>query len=134
MQNIKPLTILIADDDLEDLELIEHALLHAAPEATILKTSGGRELLDTLDGAGETKLPDLIILDYNMPELKGPEVISLLAQNPDYLVIPKLILSTSNSPKYEEESLKNGALGYYVKPANMQEFYKVAAKMISNIN
>ncbi len=125
-----PPTILIADDDPEDLELIEMAFADVDPTAVLVKRQTGREALDYLVGNQDGQLPCLIILDFNMPELKGSEVLSIISKQERFDDIPKIILSTSNAPLHVHECMANGATEYFVKPTSLAEINKMAKKML----
>jgi CheY-like chemotaxis protein len=124
------LTILAADDDLEDLELIEDAILNAEPGARLFKVTNGNEVIKYLSSRTDNDLPCLIILDYNMPELNGSQLLSIISRQPRYNSIPKVILSTSNAPFHVQECIKNGATEYFVKPDNMKDLYSIARRML----
>ncbi|MEP6682533.1 MAG: response regulator [Parafilimonas sp.] len=129
MANIKP-TILMADDDYEDLELIEEAITAIKPDASLHKVINGKAVIDFLSHQPDNELPCLIVLDYNMPELTGLEVLCLMRKNLRYEKIPKVMLSTSNTPFHVRECIKNGAMEYFVKPTNMTDLIAVAQKML----
>ena len=126
-----PLTILMADDDIEDLELIQSAITNIEPGADLHKVTNGKAVIDFLANQPDAKLPCLIILDYNMPELNGSEVLAVIRKEKRYELIPKVILSTSNTSAYIHECIKNGATEYFVKPDNMHELTKLAKKMLN---
>jgi CheY-like chemotaxis protein len=90
----KPISILAADDDKEDLELIEEAILNASPEAELKTVTTGKDVLEYLSGQPDTELPCLIILDYNMPELNGAQVLAQISREQRYAGIPKVVLIT----------------------------------------
>lgn len=123
--------ILIADDDLEDIELIEEFLLKEAPGLHISKFKDGLTASEYLHTLPDDELPSLIILDYNMPGLTGAQVLLSLRSAGRYSLIPKVVLSTSNTPRYIQESLQNGASEYIVKPQNMTEIHNLAKKFVS---
>ena len=125
-----PLKILIADDDPEDLELMELAFAEIDPSAVLIKRQTGKEALDYLITHKDGQLPCLIVLDFNMPELKGSEVLSIINKEERYDEIPKVILSTSNAPIHVHECMANGATEYFVKPTSLAEINKLAAKML----
>ena len=128
------INILLADDDDEDLELIENAILDIEPAADVHKVTNGKAVIEYLNGQPENKLPCLIILDYNMPELNGAEVLALIYKEKRYENISKVILSTSGSPAYIQNCINNGALEYFIKPNNMGDFFKLAKKMLDHCN
>jgi len=120
----------MADDDAEDLEMIEEAILNLEPEATLHKFFNGHSAIEYLLSAPDDALPCLIILDYNMPELKGSEVLSFIKSKKRYDTIPKVVLSTSNAHVHQYECMKNGASEYIVKPDNLKELNGLAQKLL----
>jgi FOG: CheY-like receiver len=127
----QPLYILMVDDDSEDLELMEEAFSNASEgNVTLCQLADGNQVLSYLDGIPDEQLPCLIILDYNMPGMKGSEVLALLCSKERYKPIPKVILSTSNAKLHVEECKRNGAVGYFVKPNNLKEVSELAATML----
>lgn len=124
-------TILIADDDVEDLELVEDAILNEDPGLRLYKVTNGAAALDYLARQADNELPCLIILDYNMPELSGLEVLVQICSENRYKSIPKVILSTSSTPAHIQECIKNGATEYFVKPDSMKGMHALAVKMLS---
>ena len=126
----RPLNILIADDDEEDLELIEEAILGLEPKTELHKVMNGKAAVEYLGSLADHQLPSLIILDYNMPELNGSEVLLMLCGERRYENVPKVILSTSNAPLYMHECLSNGASAYFVKPNTKKELDTLAEEML----
>ncbi|HYE53948.1 MAG TPA: response regulator [Chitinophagaceae bacterium] len=125
-----PITILLADDDLEDLELIETAISSLQPKAILHTVTTGKAVIQYLSNQPDGELPCIIILDYNMPELTGSQVLSIICGQKRYDHIPKIVLSTSNAPHYLQECLNNGATEYLVKPNNMAGLIRLAEKML----
>lgn len=123
--------ILIADDDPEDLELIEEAILITKQEVELHKFTNGLTAIEYLNTMNDNELPHLIILDYNMPELNGAQLLSSMNSRPRYKTIPKVIVSTSNAPLHIQECMRNGAAGYIVKPDSMQELYNLGKKLLT---
>jgi CheY-like chemotaxis protein len=127
----KPISILIADDDREDSELLEEAILDIEPGALVNHVLNGKKAIDFLNNCADNDLPCLIILDYNMPEMTGAEVLNWLCSQHRYEGIPKVILSTSKAQAYVRECKENGAMDYFVKPYNMKELDELSKKMLS---
>jgi CheY-like chemotaxis protein len=127
----KTMTILLADDDEEDLELIGDAILGIEPDAELYKHTNGKAVIDFLHSQEDHDLPCLIILDYNMPELNGFQVLLQMAAHKRYKHIPKVVLSTSNAAMHVHECIANGATDYFVKPNNMTDLKNLAGKMLS---
>lgn len=122
--------ILLADDDVEDLELLQEALLQLQPQARLHAVTNGNMVLDYLEQTERTELPCLIVLDYNMPEINGAELLQQLGNEPRYQDIPKAVWSTSNSELYVKECMKNGAAAYFVKPASNKQLLELANQLL----
>lgn len=122
--------ILLADDDAEDVELIGETILSLAPEAELHTVANGRAVIDYLSKLRDDELPCLIILDYNMPELNGSQVLSEIKQA-RYQVIPKVILSTSNALVHMHECKVQGATEYFVKPNTMSGLNEIVGKILT---
>ena len=70
------------------------------------------------------QLPDLILLDINLPKLNGHEVLEQLKQNEHFKHVPVIILSTSSSEMDILKSYKNHANCFITKPVEIDEFVK----------
>lgn len=127
----KPVKILIADDDPEDVELIEEALLKIEPALELRKFTNGRTAIEYLVSSQDQELPCLIILDYSMPEINGSQVLSRIKDEARYELIPKVVLSTSNAPLHIHECIANGATEYLVKPDNLTALNALAHKLLA---
>src|SRR5205085_1027662 len=83
------------------------------------------EALDMLFQRGrfrEQKLPDLILLDLNLPILSGHEVLTALKACPPLNLIPVVILTTSHHPDDIRRAYDLGASSYVVKPRDLEQF------------
>lgn len=124
------LQIFIADDDQDDVELLEEAILEREPASAIEIATNGKAAIEKLDKLREHELPHLIILDYNMPGLGGSAVLDHLSGLARYRHIPRVVLSTSDAELYKRECLEKGAVEYFVKPATKRELDAVAGQML----
>ena len=123
--------ILLADDDQEDLELLEEAIHVCEPDAILHGVLNGRLAFEYLEKTSDEDLPCLIILDYNMPEMNGANVLEKICSMPRYKNIPKLIWSTSNNSAYITECMEKGATAYFVKPASHKQLQQLAKEMLA---
>lgn len=115
------LRVLIAEDDNDDQEILKETMLEVAPSVEVILVSSGLKAIKALEASNDEALPHLLILDYNMPELNGAEVLEMLRNNQRYAGIPKVVLSTSSSPYYKASCLELGAQGYFTKPSSYTE-------------
>lgn len=113
-------TILVVDDE-EDLAETMEALLRARG-FRIYKAHDGRAALIV----AQQSLPDLVLLDYEMPEMDGLEVIAALRANPDTSGIP-ILLATASQVSVEEIS---EADGFLAKPFHEKLLYEVVERIL----
>lgn len=124
-------TILLADDDPDDQELMIHAFSQVTPSLNLQIVNDGKAAIELLSATNDHKLPCLIVLDYNMPEMNGADVLQRLVGIKRYESIPKIILSTSGNPTYVQDCLRKGADAYKVKPDNFNQLVVLAKEMLA---
>ena len=90
-------TILWADDDPDDLQMMRDILAKNKKEFEIADVRNGKESISYLENASEEQFPCLIILDINMPVLDGKETLTLIKRNEKYSKIPIVVFTTSAS-------------------------------------
>lgn len=123
--------ILLADDDEDDQEMLKEALMAEMPGVEVKTVGNGQDALSYLKDCPRQGLPQLIVLDYKMPLLNGAETAQRLTDDPRYSAIPVVVWSTSNQPQYRENSLKSGALRYFVKPDSRRDLMSMAQTMLT---
>ncbi len=117
--------ILMADDDRDDCMLTERALRKGRVSNAFVSVGDGEELLDYLFHRGKYSPPEdaprpvLILLDLNMPRMKGLEALDELHADPDLRKIPVVILTTSRQEEDIIESYGHYISGYIVKPVTL---------------
>jgi len=125
------INILLADDDPEDMEFLEDALLQAAPAAKLEKFRTGIAVMEFLRTSSDNQLPCLMVLDYNMPQLNGAQLLARLGEQTRFKYIHKVVLSTSNSFLHKQECLSCGASEYVVKPNNIKDILALAKRLVT---
>ena len=120
----------IADDDPDDIEMLCDVIQDIGAPIVTQTFSNGKAVLSRLKACNDHELPDLLILDYNMPELTGYEVLKEIYDEPRYGGISKFVFSTSGATRFMEECLSVGANAYFVKPNSMRELRTIAQKML----
>lgn len=108
--------MLIADDDEDDIYLLDSAFKESHLDVKIDFVQNGQEVFKYLDKInGSNPLPDLIVLDLNMPLLGGRDTLLRLKEDLRYKNIPVVILTTSNNEKEKAHCLEIGAALYLFK-------------------
>jgi len=121
-------TILLVEDNLDDVELTLHALKKNNIKNEVTVVLDGAEALDFLFGTGKysgrdlTEMPTVILLDLKLPKIDGLEVLRRLRTNELTKLLPIVILTSSK----EEQDVINGySLGvnsYVRKPVDFNQF------------
>jgi CheY-like chemotaxis protein len=119
--NAKQRYILLAEDDPDDQYAFSEAFIRLNPNVSVKIVQDGRDLMDFLDSCSNARLPVVIVLDYKMPKLTGPDVLRYLAVCRRFNHIPKIVWSTSTRERDIAECLQLGAARYFSKPATNQE-------------
>lgn len=124
----KPVTIVMADDDEDDRFLANEALLESGIQAAFFSVEDGVELIDYLSERSRAKtegLPNLILLDLNMPRKDGRQVLLEIKSQPALKHIPIVVLTTSREAKDISFSRNAGAHSFLTKPATFEEWVQI---------
>lgn len=123
--------ILLAEDD-EDDQLLFHEFLKSRNDITILPIAeNGEVLIDLLEGmTNDGELPDLIILDQNMPKKNGFQTLQFLKESNRYSNIPAIIYSTYTDENLIKEGTKAGACMVLTKPLTKEDYNQMIEQMI----
>lgn len=117
--------ILVVDDSRIMRNIVKNTFLRLNIPCDFVEASNGKEALDVLV---KTKV-DLILLDWNMPELSGIDFLKKVRANVNYKNLP-IIMVTSEAARYNViEALKNGATDYIIKPINDKNFSEKISKL-----
>ncbi|MCC7319133.1 MAG: response regulator [Bacteroidales bacterium] len=126
------LRILLADDDDDDRLFFKDAIKEVKVKTDVTVVNDGVELMDYLNDVN-TRLPNLIFLDLNMPRKDGMECLSEIRSNSKLKDLSIAIYSTSGQEKDIEETFVKGANVYIKKPNDFEELKNILATVI-NIN
>lgn len=105
--------ILVVDDSLPMRSIIIRAIKASGfTDAEFLEAGNGKEALELLNN----EWLDLVITDYNMPDMNGMELIQEMKKDDILNAIPVLVVTTEGSKVKVEEFIEKGAAGYVKKP------------------
>ncbi|MGR3317278.1 MAG: response regulator [Candidatus Anammoxibacter sp.] len=106
-------TVLIVDDSSVMRKIIQKQIKAANLQVDEFMEAGdGKEALEKVKG----QVPDLILCDWNMPNMTGIEFIKTLHSSGDYGHVPIVMITTEGSDSMREEAAAAGAKGYITKP------------------
>ena len=106
-------TILIVDDNAQNLELLE-AYLEDLPNVRTISATNGREALDKV----ASQRPDLILLDVMMPKMSGFEVCKIIKSDPKTKDIAVIMVTALNEVGDVERGVEVGTNDFLTKPVN----------------
>lgn len=121
--------LLLVDDDATDRELFAHAISLAEKGHRIEEAQNGEVALDYLHAAD--RLPDLIVLDLNMPVKDGRETLMEIKAHPRLRNIPVCIMSTSSAPFDIESAYNSGANLFLVKPLDFKKLIEMLSSLLT---
>lgn len=116
----RPFHVLLVDDNPADLLLAQEVFEEHASELQVETCRSGPEALTTLRQRED--LPDVVILDVNMPGMSGFEVLQAIKDDARLRAIPVVMLSTSSQPDDIERAYTLHASSYMVKSNSFQAF------------
>lgn len=122
----KELKILLVEDNEGDIVLTKEAFGTTTINHSIEVVTTGPQALDYLyrrNGFETKSLPDLILMDINIPHLNGHDVLKMIKQDPLLKYIPVVMLSTSSSDKDIKLAYENSASYFLTKPIDLDDFY-----------
>jgi CheY-like chemotaxis protein len=128
MQNSDDPEILLVEDNPEDAEIAIRALRRYGLAESIAHVEDGKLALDYFYGRGEfsardaSSKPKLILLDLKLPRVSGLETLKQLKNDPDTMLMPIVILTSSTEERDLAESYRLGANSYLVKQVDYDKF------------
>ncbi len=121
------LKILLVEDNKIEIIKLKRSISKELQNYVITIAGNGNEALSCI----EEEVPDLILLDLNMPDMNGKEFLTIIKQKEDLRHIPVIILTTSNNSVDISDCYALGIAGYILKPLKMQD-YELKIQAIMN--
>ncbi|MFS4417803.1 response regulator [Maribacter sp. 2307ULW6-5] len=119
--------LLIEDDNIEIMKL-ERTISKMAAKHHIISSKNGEEALAFLRSAED--LPDIILLDLNMPRMNGIEFLSVLKSDNVLRFLPTIILTTSENRSDLHKCFELGIAGYIIKPLKYEDYESKLNKVL----
>jgi CheY-like chemotaxis protein len=123
--------VLLVDDNPFEIKLFSVSLLHLKIELELHTTQDGRDAVESLNERRlfDGNIPDLVLLDLNMPIMNGLQVLEELKKRPETRDIPVVMFSGSDRLEDINAAEQRGALDYMVKPIDIDKLKKVVANV-----
>ena len=124
--------ILLVEDDPDDVRLFQEALRDSGSEPSLHIVGDGAEALSFLrreDEWATAPVPDLVVLDLNLPRVDGHQVLEQVRTDPRLSRIPVVVFTTSSRREDIDGAYERGANAYITKPMSFDRLLEVTAKL-----
>ncbi|MDO1514135.1 response regulator [Maribacter confluentis] len=112
--------ILLIEDDLIEVMKLKRTVSKLNLKHSIIEAKNGEEALEYLKSG--KKLPDIILLDLNMPRMNGIEFLNILKNDEILCYLPTIILTTSENRADLLKCYQAGIAGYVIKPLKYEDY------------
>jgi CheY-like chemotaxis protein len=131
MNAVRP-TVLLIEDDANDVALFQHACKAASVSFSLLPIDDSEKALAYLGGDGEFSdraahpFPALVLLDWKMPRMAGCELLKTLRTTPAFRHVPVIAFTASQNIDDINNAYQIGANSYLLKPDKLEELVEMA--------
>ena len=125
---MKPIVILLVEDNPGDIRLTEEALRTAKVSNEVHTVRDGEAALEFLENRGEYSLsprPDIILLDLKLPKIDGRQVLERIKKNPKLRQIPIVVLTASSAEEDILQTYELNANCFITKPVDFTKFVEI---------
>lgn len=132
MHRQKPIRIIIADDDFDEIDLLKSAFENSPGYDIMACANNGQEIIDAI--ARSKELPDVVLTDMYMPILNGLEATEIIRMKKENDGIAVIVFSTTINPSISEKAAHLGIVGTLIKPFLMEDYTNLPAKVAAMLN
>ncbi|MUU78707.1 response regulator [Winogradskyella endarachnes] len=126
---MKTLNILLIEDDMIEVMKFNRAINSLQLNHKITEANNGEDALKLLEQ--KDNLPDIILLDLNMPKINGIEFLKILKNDERLRYIPTMILTTSSNKRDLLSCFEIGIAGYMLKPLKYEDYVSKIEKLLA---
>lgn len=120
----KPPTIVVVEDNHDHLRMTTRILERSGIKASLHVARDGKEALALLESMKRAKVPDLVLLDLNMPRMSGREVLRAIKSDAALAHVPVVVISSSNRDEDVSLAKSLGAAGFVSKAEGFEQLTK----------
>lgn len=131
----KPVRILIVEDYAPDVFLFQKALQENHVEFELTRFEDGERAMQALQkrGPDALEIPDLIILDLNVPKIDGMDILRAIRKDPTMVKVPIAILTSSGALQDKVEAIASGADRFITKPVELRSFVVTVGRSVKEL-
>lgn len=125
---VKLLNILFVEDDAIEVMMFNRVIQKIGINHKLIEANNGENALKILNA--KEIIPDIILLDLNMPKLNGIEFLKIIKNNEVLKQVPIIIFTTSNNHRDISDCYKIGIAGYIIKPLKYDDYTVLVQKTL----
>lgn len=132
MNKQRPAQILLVEDNRGDVLLTKRAFKESKLSNELMVAMSGEQALEMIRKQGEYsdfETPDIVLLDLNLPQISGQDVLKAIKDDDKLRNIPVIVLSSSRADQDVVKSYNLHANGYIIKPINIDKFKDVISSL-----
>jgi CheY-like chemotaxis protein len=123
--------IMLVEDNPDDVALTQKILRYNRLDRDLVIAASGKDAVDALERRGkEARPPDIILLDINLPDISGIDLLTKIKKDPRWKGIPVVMLTGSNIGDDIQRSYDLGAKTYLVKPISQDALMLVIRNLL----
>ncbi len=125
MKTMTPIRVLLVEDNPGDVDLTRETLEEGKVQVNLSIAYDGVDAIEQLQtavAAGADALPDLVLLDLNLPRRSGRDVLAHMRSEPLLRRVPVVVLTSSDAERDIVSSYELGANCYVTKPVGLEQF------------
>jgi two-component system, chemotaxis family, response regulator Rcp1 len=128
----EPIRILLVEDNAGDIYLLEKTLRHRQLNYELIRYADGEQAIRALE-EDDCVIPDLILIDLNLPRRGGFDVLQTIRGKPAMVGVPVAILTSSSAEKDRHRIAVSGGERYVHKPPMLEEFLDQVGQAIEDM-
>lgn len=128
------MNILLVEDNPADMRLVREAMTECDAPAALHWVADGDSALEFLHRSGahpHAPVPDLVLLDLNLPGVGGKEVLAEIKRDPELSSIPVIVLTSSAARQDVLDTYRAHGNAYMVKPADFEDYLELVDRIQS---
>lgn len=128
-EGFREIRVLLVEDNPADVRLIQEGFSTTRARYRLQVVDDGEKAVEFMQRRGvfmDAQLPDLVLLDLNLPKKSGVEVLGEIKSDPRLRRIPIIVLTSSRFEKDVNTAYDRGANAYMRKPSNLEQIYALA--------
>lgn len=125
---VKLLNILFVEDDAIEVMMFNRVIQKIGINHRLIEANNGENALEILNA--KEIIPDIILLDLNMPKLNGVDFLRILKNDEHFKHIPTIVFTTSNNYRDISECYNIGIAGYIIKPLKYDDYLVLVKKTL----